>query len=145
MTWCLAESAPKTGEHILVSNHGRGDFGMCGGKTQDFCAVVHYWDNPGEEGFYLSNGYPHPEDVETPIHFTHWLPLDVLGTPRSAALSVGGEPPALQASPATAPEAAEIEKAFATLELAVKMLDAGRIADDIEARRAERDARRELQ
>jgi len=75
MNWQLAESAPKTGEHILVSNVGRGDFGTCGGVQQDYTAIVHWWDNPGEEGFYLSNGYPHDASEETPITFTHWAPL----------------------------------------------------------------------
>ena len=76
--WRESESAPKTGEHILVSNVGGGHFGHCGGKRQDWCGVVHYWDVPGEEGFYLSSGYPHEEGVETPIRFTHWMPLDAL-------------------------------------------------------------------
>ena len=70
--WREASGAPKTGEHILVSNVGRGDFGMCGGKVQDMAAVVHWWDVAGEEGFYLSNGYPHQEVDERPILFTHW-------------------------------------------------------------------------
>ncbi len=69
--WKGAESAPKTGEHILVTVLGNNGFGYCGGKYQDFCAVVHYWDNPGEEGFYLSSG----NDDENTIHFTHWISL----------------------------------------------------------------------
>ena len=73
--WRLASSAPKTGEHILVTTKlGGHGFGRCGGKLQDRCAVVHYWDNPGEEGFYLSNGASDPFD-DRPWTFSHWMPL----------------------------------------------------------------------
>jgi hypothetical protein len=85
MNWREASSAPKTGEHLLVSNVGRGDFGTCGGKTQDMAAVVHWWDVADEEGFYLSNGYPHQEADEWPITFTHWVPLESLAAPSAAA------------------------------------------------------------
>ena len=85
MNWQPAVTAPKTGEHILVSVVGRGNFGICGGKEQDFAAVVHWWPRVGEEGFYLSSGYPHHEEDETPINFTHWCAL---------AASAGEETPA---------------------------------------------------
>jgi len=89
MTWSDANSAPQTGEHILVTQRGEGGFGICGGtwrdggerrmeivggKRQDWCAVVHYWSNPGEEGFYLSTGASDPMD-DRPMRFTHWMPL----------------------------------------------------------------------
>lgn len=70
MTWNKEDSAPKTGEHILVAIFPEHGFGKCGGKFQSWMDVVHYWDNPGEEGFYMSNG---PGDF--PVNFTHWMPL----------------------------------------------------------------------
>ena len=69
--WQPIETAPKTGEHILVADFSRKGFGFCGGKEQSWQDVVHYWSNPGEEGFYMSNG---PEDP--PVTWaTHWMPL----------------------------------------------------------------------
>lgn len=72
--WSTAESAPRDGSHILVAqfNGGTG-FGVCGGVRQPWQAVVHYWANPGEEGFYLSSG----DSGGPPVSFTHWRPLDL--------------------------------------------------------------------
>jgi hypothetical protein len=70
--WMPIESAPKTGEHIIVANFdNKIGFGECGGKRQSLWQdVAHYWDaNPGEEGFYSSFG---PDE---PLHVTHWQPL----------------------------------------------------------------------
>lgn len=77
LLWKDAASAPKTGEHILITQLGEGGFG--GNPRQDWCAVVHYWPVEGEEGFYLSSGLSHAADVEDfddrPMRFTHWRPL----------------------------------------------------------------------
>jgi hypothetical protein len=69
--WMEAQSAPRDGSHILVTQLGEQGFGICGDKWQDWTAVVHYWSNPGEEGFYLSSG----NDADGVIHFTHWMPI----------------------------------------------------------------------
>lgn len=74
--WADAASAPKTGEHILVTQLDRKGFGMCGGKSQDWCAVVHYWPHQGEEGFYLSSGASASID-DRGVEFSHWKPLVV--------------------------------------------------------------------
>lgn len=71
-TWAGAATAPKTGEHILVTQLDRKGFGMCGGKSQDWCAVVHYWPHQGEEGFYLSSGASADDRA---VEFSHWKPL----------------------------------------------------------------------
>lgn len=78
--WQPIATAPKTGEHILVAefNPDRIGFGMCGGskfwpgKKQSMMTVVHWWDNPGEEGWYASVD----SQGETPFPATHWKPLD---------------------------------------------------------------------
>lgn len=75
--WRMAKSAPKTGEHILVTDLRKGGFGYCKGEivgkkeVQDWVAVVHYWDYEPEKGFYLSTG------EGDKIHFTHWMPLPI--------------------------------------------------------------------
>ena len=60
--------APKTGEHILAAIEGGIGFGTCGGKQQQWQGVVHWWDAPGEEGWYLSSGSS--DDPIQPTHFT---------------------------------------------------------------------------
>lgn len=75
LAWQEADTAPKTGEHILV-NLGKGHFGNCGGKLQDGMAVVHYWPHEGEEGFYLSLG--NSNDL---VKFEAWMPLPL--TPKT--------------------------------------------------------------
>lgn len=67
--WQPIETAPKTGEHILAAIFGAG-CGFGGPNDQAHCMVVHYWSNPGEEGFYPSNG----PDKAYPA--THWRPLE---------------------------------------------------------------------
>lgn len=71
--WRPIETAPRDGTHILVTVLDKGGFGYCGGKRQDWCAVVHYWPHEGEEGFYLSTGATGFDD--RPMDCTHWIPL----------------------------------------------------------------------
>ena len=59
---------PRSGEHILVCC---GPYSPTWRFAQRPPAVVHYWSNPGEEGFYLSNG-----NDNVPFHFTHWAAMD---------------------------------------------------------------------
>lgn len=69
--WMPIETAPKTGEHVLVANFdSKFGFGECGGKKQSLWQdVAHYWPFAGEEGWYSSYG---PDE---PLHVTHWQPL----------------------------------------------------------------------
>lgn len=67
-----ADTAPKDGTHVLACY---GPYGPHWGFDQRPPAVVHYWNNPGEEGFYLSSG-GNPD--EEPFLFTHWK---LLGDP----------------------------------------------------------------
>lgn len=73
-TWQPIETAPKTGEHILVAefNPERIGFGFCGGKKQSMMTVAHWWDNPSEEGWYASVD----SQGEYPFPATHWKPLE---------------------------------------------------------------------
>lgn len=48
--WRTAESAPRDGSHILVCH---GAFASSWTFAQYPPCVVHWWSNPGEEGFYL--------------------------------------------------------------------------------------------
>lgn len=73
--WQPIETAPKTGEHILAGIFGAG-CGFGGPNWQAHCMVVHYWSNPGEEGFYPSNG---PDET---YPATHWRPLDADQRPK---------------------------------------------------------------
>lgn len=70
--WRLAESAPKDGTHILAC---RGPYNEHWGFDQSPPAVVHYWSNPGEEGFYLSHGLVDGSYNDAPFEFTHWRKL----------------------------------------------------------------------
>lgn len=71
-SWLLASQhePPKDGTHILVCC---GPYDQHWGFNQRPPAVVHYYNNPGEEGFYLSNGAREDDD---PFEFTHWQPLE---------------------------------------------------------------------
>lgn len=72
LQWQSAETAPKDGTHILVCN-GRYDAHWTFNQTPP--AVVHYWSNPGEEGFYLSGGIVEGSDNDKPVYFTRWRPI----------------------------------------------------------------------
>lgn len=76
VAWQPIATAPRTGEHILVAefNPERIGFGFCGGKKQSMMTVVHWWDNPGEEGWYASVD----SQGEYPFPATHWKPLEEL-------------------------------------------------------------------
>ena len=71
--WQPIETAPKDGQHILAAifNDGVG-FGYYQGKTVPMQAVVHYWDAPGDEGFYTSVNEVEPQST---FKATHWRPL----------------------------------------------------------------------
>lgn len=73
--WRDSASAPKDGSHILVC---RGTYSQHWTFDHSPPAVVHYWQNPGEEGFYLSHGLVEGTYNYVPFTFTHWRPL---GTP----------------------------------------------------------------
>lgn len=80
MRWQPADSAPRDGTHILVCE---GPYSETWGFAQLPPAVVHYWSNPGEEGFYLSRGLVDGSYNDGPVMFTHWSPLG--HEPREAA------------------------------------------------------------
>jgi hypothetical protein len=70
--WRPASEAPRNGTHILVC---RGPYGPNWSFDQEPPCVVHWWGNPGEEGFYLSHGLVENSYNDAPIDFAHWLPL----------------------------------------------------------------------
>lgn len=84
--WQSADTAPKDGTHILVAH---GPYSERWGFMQSPPMVVHYWSNPGEEGFYLSNGLVEGSYNDEPIKFTHWSPLG--HEPRGALTPHNGE------------------------------------------------------
>lgn len=72
--WRPIDTAPKNGEHILLADFSRHGFGRINGRDRSWSAVAHWWDNPGEEGFYLSSG-----NDDAPITWaTHWMPVPEL-------------------------------------------------------------------
>lgn len=104
--WSTHDTAPKDGRHILVTDKGRGGFGTCGGERQDWCAVVHYWSNPGEEGFYLSSGAD-----DNPKPFTHWMPLPPHALPLRSIDEIDIARELTEGMPALNARVAELEKA----------------------------------
>lgn len=74
--WAPIESAPKDGTHILACNDTT-PYGPHWGFNQRPPMVVHYWSNPGEEGFYLS----HNSGQDGPAALTHWHPLPTPPSP----------------------------------------------------------------
>lgn len=70
--WRPASSAPKDGTHIQVC---AGPYSAHWGFNQSPPAVVHYWSNPGEEGFYLSHGLVEGSYNDKPFRFDRWRAL----------------------------------------------------------------------
>lgn len=68
--WKPISSAPKDGTHILVTDNRYFGFGYINGVAAHWSAVVHWWSNPGEEGWYLSSG-----NCDDQMDVTHWMPL----------------------------------------------------------------------
>ena len=69
MTSWNTTPAPRDGSHILVCC---GPFSKNWTFAQRPPCVVHWWDNPGEEGFYLSHGLVENSYNDVPVEFTHW-------------------------------------------------------------------------
>ena len=80
--WKPIEGAPRDGRHILAADFSPGaGFGWFNGVNVPFMAVVHYWPQPGEQGFYLSSGASSEIDDQPLTRLTHWMPLpEPLGT-----------------------------------------------------------------
>lgn len=90
--WQTMETAPKDGMHIIVADFtpGATGYGYFRGAQDPvyFCTVAHYWNVPGEEGFYLSAGASSETD-DCPLRVTHWRPLyEPLSAAERAALKV---------------------------------------------------------
>lgn len=66
--WRDIETAPKDGTHIMAC---RGPFTSNWTFAQAPAYVCHWWNNPGEEGWYLSSG----DSGQISWHPTHWQPL----------------------------------------------------------------------
>lgn len=70
--WLPRATAPRDGQHILVCS---APYSVHTTFNQKPPCVVHYWANPGEEGFYLSSGIVQGSYNDAPVEFTHWTPL----------------------------------------------------------------------
>lgn len=76
--WEDIESAPKDGTHFLAATIGT-SFGYFNGEpAPEVQTVVHWWGNPGEEGFYTSVNELEPQ---RPFPATHWKPLERVTAP----------------------------------------------------------------
>lgn len=69
--WRSIYTAPKDGTHILACN-AWASFGTAA-DSPPVQSVVHWWANPGEEGFYTSVNELEPQ---RPFVASHWKPLD---------------------------------------------------------------------
>lgn len=69
--WLDISTAPKDGSHFLACD-ARIPYGPQWGFDQRPPTVVHWWGNPGEEGFYTSVNEFEPQE---PFAATHWQPL----------------------------------------------------------------------
>lgn len=69
--WRDIATAPKDGTHILACD-ARVPYGPHWGFNHRPPTVVHWWANPGEEGFYTSVNETEPL---APFPATHWKPL----------------------------------------------------------------------
>lgn len=86
--WRSILTAPKDGTHILACNAAR-SFGWADGKPlPPQQTVVHWWANPGEEGFYTSVNELAPE---RPFAATHWKQLDAPTDQPAVALPAADE------------------------------------------------------
>lgn len=75
MGWRRIASAPRDGSHILgIIMDDSTDLGLhpVTGALVRTQAVIHWWDHPGERGFYTSVNEMAPEH---PFPATHWRPL----------------------------------------------------------------------
>ena len=71
LDWRPISSAPKDGTHFLACD-ARVPYSESWTFNQRPPTVVHWWGNPGEEGFYTSVNELEPQ---TPFEATHWKPL----------------------------------------------------------------------
>jgi len=69
--WRDIATAPKDGTHILACD-ARTPYGPQWTFNQRPPTVVHWWANPGEEGFYTSVNEMEPQAT---FPATHWKPL----------------------------------------------------------------------
>lgn len=69
--WRSIETAPKDGTHILACDAST-RYDAWWTFMQRPPTVVHWWSNPGEEGFYTSVNEVEPQ---VPFSPTHWRPL----------------------------------------------------------------------
>jgi hypothetical protein len=75
LDWQPIDSAPRDGTHILACDAQRSFGYMNGAELPPVQAVVHWWANPGEEGWYHSSVHLENPD-EPPFPATHWKSLN---------------------------------------------------------------------